>query len=522
MKNKKLRSLAYGALMTFSSLSIALGIVNPGFESGNLTGWTTSGAGPVAVVTTYSGYTAKSGNYFATVTGGCSSTVLQQTFTALVGESLSGWSFFKANDYAPYNDSGTVTLSMVGASSSTVLFQSSVAAVGNYGTTGWIPWTFTAPASGNYTIKITSTNALDCGLSSVVGIDTGNIIIDSDGDSILDTSDNCVDTPNNDQADNDFDGVGDVCDDDDDNDGNLDAADNCPFTSNSNQSDIDGDGQGDVCDGDDDGDSVLDGADNCPIDPNADQLDTDNDGAGDDCDADDDNDGVEDDADNCRINANADQSDTPDADGIGDVCDSDDDNDSVADTTDNCPVQVNPGQEDTDLDGDGNACDTDDDDDGVLDGDDNCQFTSNDNQSDIDSDGQGDVCDGDLDGDNVENEVDNCPNVANENQDNWDDDAYGDACDNDVDGDLVLNSTDICAFTELGGIVDPSNGCTIAQLCPGEGPRGTINSWRNHGKYVSCTAKTAESFLEQGLISEGEKDAIVSEAAQSEYGVKSK
>lgn len=41
-------------------------------------------------------------------------------------------------------------------------------------------------------------------------------------------SDNCPDIDNPDQADFDFDGIGDLCDDDDDNDGILDAQDNCP------------------------------------------------------------------------------------------------------------------------------------------------------------------------------------------------------------------------------------------------------------------------------------------------------
>ena len=44
--------------------------------------------------------------------------------------------------------------------------------------------------------------------------------------------------------------------------------------------------------------------------------------------------------------------------------------------------------------------------------------------------------------------------------------------------------------------------------------------WKNHGKFVSCTAKSAESFVEANLITEEEKDAIVSDAAQSDCGDK--
>jgi hypothetical protein len=89
---------------------------------------------------------------------------------------------------------------------------------------------------------------------------------------------------NSDQATNDGDAQGDVCDPDDDNDGVLDGADNCPFASNGDQLDTDGDGLGNACDADDDNDGVLDGADNCPLVGNFDQADFDRDGRGDVCD----------------------------------------------------------------------------------------------------------------------------------------------------------------------------------------------------------------------------------------------
>jgi hypothetical protein len=69
---------------------------------------------------------------------------------------------------------------------------------------------------------------------------------------------------NDDQADNDDDQLGDVCDEDDDNDDIFDADDNCPFVANSDQEDFDNDGIGDACDGDDDGDDILDDHDQCP------------------------------------------------------------------------------------------------------------------------------------------------------------------------------------------------------------------------------------------------------------------
>ncbi|WPD21151.1 MAG: hypothetical protein SD837_13175 [Candidatus Electrothrix scaldis] len=91
----------------------------------------------------------------------------------------------------------------------------------------------------------------------------------------------------------------------------------------------------------------------------------------------------------------------------------------------------------------------------------------------------------------------------------------------DADYDGVLDDDDLCPDTEFDFIVD-SDGCSIDQLCSCEGPRETTNAWKNHGKFVSCTSKAAEDFVEQGLITEEEKDATVSEAAQLDCGKKNK
>ena len=343
--------------------------------------------------------------------------------------------------------------------------------------------------------------------------------LDSDGDGVLDVSDNCPGVANTDQSDNDSDTLGDVCDDDDDNDGVLDTADNCPTTlgGNADQTDTDMDGAGDICDNDLDGDGVDNGSDNCPIDPNAGQADNDGDLAGDACDADDDNDGVLDDTDNCPFIDNAAQADL-DGDNIGDQCDADLDGDGVDNNLDNCPLDSNAGQDDVDSDTLGDACDPDDDNDGVLDADDNCQATPNPDQTNTDGVGGGDACDEDDDDDGVLDGGDNCPFTANAAQSDFDNDGLGDACDNDVDNDGVVNGLDICGFTLQGEIVDPALGCSIAELCPCDGPHGTSNDWRNHGKYVSCVAKTAKSFVKQGLISDAERSDLVSVAGQSNCG----
>jgi len=190
---------------------------------------------------------------------------------------------------------------------------------------------------------------------------TYNIENDADGDSIIDSQDNCRTTPNTDQLDSDGDGLGDACD-------------NCSTTFNPDQVDTDFDGIGDDCDAciDPDFDGVCSSVDNCPLTSNADQADSDGDQAGDVCD-------------NCQDLYNPLQDDD-DNDGLGalcDICPNDFDNDLDADgvcgNIDNCSTVFNPDQYDFDVDLVGDSCD-------------NCYATPNTDQADTDEDGFGDAC----------------------------------------------------------------------------------------------------------------------------------
>ncbi|MBN7797810.1 thrombospondin type 3 repeat-containing protein [Parahaliea mediterranea] len=351
------------------------------------------------------------------------------------------------------------------------------------------------------------------------------IYLDSAG---LSVTDNCPRTYNPDQIDSNGDHFGDACQLDHDGDGVENAFDNCPSHYNPGQQDTNDNGTGDICEYDADGDHVYTTPgtafmDNCPSTYNIVHTDSDLDGVGDVCDPDydSDGDGIPNVQDNCPSVSNPQQQDI-DGDGIGDACDADNDNDAIPDADDNCPLTPNVGQDDTDGDGHGDACDADVDNDGIANADDNCPATYNPDQADSNGNGLGDACFDDGDSDGIEDQVDNCPAVWNSAQSDFDGDGIGDACDDDLDNDGVPGQSDQCEFTAPGELVDPQNGCSLEQSCPCDSPRGESVPWRNKGKFVSCSARALNSLLKQRLITEEEKGALQSVAAQSNCGSKKK
>ncbi|MGX9728877.1 MAG: thrombospondin type 3 repeat-containing protein [Candidatus Electronema sp. VV] len=125
-------------------------------------------------------------------------------------------------------------------------------------------WVQVGPAGFSADIAIYTRLALDSGGTPYVAYqdlansDKASVMkfaaapVDTDGDGIVDSTDNCPLVANANQKNTDGDTLGDACDTDDDNDAVLDASDNCPLVANPDQKDSDGDKIGDVCDPRDD------------------------------------------------------------------------------------------------------------------------------------------------------------------------------------------------------------------------------------------------------------------------------
>jgi hypothetical protein len=81
----------------------------------------------------------------------------------------------------------------------------------------------------------------------------------------------------------------------------------------------------------------------------------------------------------------------------------------------------------------------------------------------------------------------------------------------DNDGDGVPNDRDQCPNTPTNTVVN-EHGCSISQICPCEG------SWQNHNQYVQCVRDTSLAFVNAGLITTAQREAIVQSAQASNCG----
>lgn len=160
-------------------------IVNGGFETGDLSGWTASSFRVFAVGGAPNqgipgpgdppfGWAPSQGSTFAWLLSGESPgvyTTLSQTFGATAGDVLSFDTYFDAGDFLPYNDNGYVRLVNLGDNSSVALYAKSVADVGDFGGDGWRSLSHVISADGTYTLEAGVTEGLDFQHHSALGLD---------------------------------------------------------------------------------------------------------------------------------------------------------------------------------------------------------------------------------------------------------------------------------------------------------------------------------------------------------------
>ena len=108
----------------------------------------------------------------------------------------------------------------------------------------------------------------------------------------------------------------------------------------------------------------------------------------------------------------------------------------------------------------------------------------------------------DADGDGVPDTQDNCPTVANSNQTDSDGDGVGDACDQ-------------CPGTTEGLVT--RQGCSIAQLCPCDGP-SSGQQWDGQTAYLRCIARATRAFRRSGQMSRVESLQTLRRASRSGCG----
>jgi hypothetical protein len=160
-----IRSIALG-LAAAAALSVpasAAGLVNGGFETGDLTGWSFSD-GFVQVVTSADDaiqtppfgehFTPTGGAFFAQLTAGVdvgTYSLLSQDFTVSGSAKVSGDAAFLAFDSAPFNDDAYVRI--FNSATNEVVFASDVLTVGDFGHTDWTHFTSGLLSAGTYTLE---------------------------------------------------------------------------------------------------------------------------------------------------------------------------------------------------------------------------------------------------------------------------------------------------------------------------------------------------------------------------------
>jgi len=178
-KMKKTIAVAFVLGCTMVSTGYAT-FINPGFETGDFSGWTLSNAGLGNVVTSHQGdagslYLPVEGSYFARLYAGAGAgvyTMLSQPILLNSGDILSGWAAFDYRDYHPWDDAAYVKVyDGLGSVVATPWYEHGTAH-SNYWDGPWTKWSWTAPRNGTYKLEYGVANFGDNSASSAALFDT--------------------------------------------------------------------------------------------------------------------------------------------------------------------------------------------------------------------------------------------------------------------------------------------------------------------------------------------------------------
>jgi hypothetical protein len=162
-----MRSIILASLVALAAPATATASLD--FETGDTSGWVSSGI--TGAGTGYGAFAPNSGSYLGYVVAGDAwvYSTLTRIFNLTAGANIHGVVGFQAGDYWPYDDDAYLSVN------GTNIWTSSVGAVGDYGNSGWVPFSFTAPTAGAYSFELGVRNAYDSGFSSGAVIDYGAV-----------------------------------------------------------------------------------------------------------------------------------------------------------------------------------------------------------------------------------------------------------------------------------------------------------------------------------------------------------